>query len=184
VPETGSTTASGTLDQGVEACLANRQQIGKAFQTGAGGGRRGGHAGALFGQCRLIGAVEGPQARRHAKAGRSDRRLIGRAGERQGAGCRQGTEQGCGDDALRLLGDRRHVEGQELLAGRACRLIDLDRIAGAVARHGLLDHRVGAVRRGNERRPIGRDETALNGAAGFHQLGADHDIDLAGHRHQ
>ena len=70
------------------------------------------------------------------------------------------------------------------LAAATRRLKDGGGIADAVAGRLLLDHGVGAVRRGDQGGAVGRDQTALDGAARFHQLGADHDVDLAGHRHQ
>ncbi len=41
-----------------------------------------------------------------------------------------------------------------------------------------------AVRGADQRRAVGRDQPAQDGAAGFHQFGADHDVDLARRRHQ
>ena len=57
-------------------------------------------------------------------------------------------------------------------------------IGAAVAERDLLGHREHAVRRGDQQGPLGRDETTLHSAPCLHQLGADHDVDLAGHRHQ
>ena len=48
----------------------------------------------------------------------------------------------------------------------------------------LLDHGVDAVRRGDQRRAVGRHEPALDRSAGLHQLGGDHDVHFARHRHQ
>ncbi len=36
----------------------------------------------------------------------------------------------------------------------------------------------------DEQRPLRRDEAALHRARGFHQLGGEHDVDVARHRHQ
>ena len=170
------------LDQGVEAGVADRLQLGKLFPGGVARWR--GRRRLQLRHGRVVGAAEGTQARLDADARFANRRLVGGARERQGAGGRQGAEQGRRDHALRLLGDGRHVEGEELLARRARRFVDLGGIAGAVAGRDLLADRIGAVRRGDERRAIGRDQPALHGAARLHQLGADHDVDLAGHRHQ
>ena len=48
----------------------------------------------------------------------------------------------------------------------------------------LLGDRVDAVRRGDQRRAVRRDEAALHGAAGFHQLRGEHHVDVARQRHQ
>ena len=41
-----------------------------------------------------------------------------------------------------------------------------------------------AMRRGDQRRAVRRDEAAQNRAAGLHQLRRHHDVDIAGRRHQ
>ena len=60
------------------------------------------------------------------------------------------------------------------------------RVAGdpAVAERGLLGDRVDAVRRRDQRRPVGRDEAALDGAPALHQLGREDDVDVARQRHE
>ena len=48
----------------------------------------------------------------------------------------------------------------------------------------LFRHRESAMRRGDQRRLFGRDETAQHRSARLHQLGRHHDVDVAGRRHQ
>ena len=57
-------------------------------------------------------------------------------------------------------------------------------VDASVAERRLLGDRIHAVRRCDERGAVGRDEPALHRAAGFHQLGSEHHVDVAGQRHQ
>ena len=58
------------------------------------------------------------------------------------------------------------------------------RVRAAVGERDLLGHGEDAMGRGDEQRPVRRDEAALHRARGLHQLGGEHDIDVARHRHQ
>ena len=61
---------------------------------------------------------------------------------------------------------------------------DVAAIGNAVARRDLLDDRERAVGGGDQRGAIRRDEAAQDRAAGLHELGGHHHVDIAGRRHQ
>ena len=70
------------------------------------------------------------------------------------------------------------------LAASAAALQQRRGIDAAVGQRDLLGHRVDAVGRDDERGAVGRDQPALHRAACFHQLGGDHDVDVARHRRE
>jgi hypothetical protein len=57
-------------------------------------------------------------------------------------------------------------------------------IGDAVAGHGLFGDGQRPVGGGDQRGAVGGDETAHDGAAGFHHFGGDQNVDVAGGRHQ
>ncbi len=129
-------------------------------------------------------AAEGFQARLHADAAAFHRGLELRAAEGQHARARQRAEQHGADHAARLLRRLRHVEADEA-PGRLLRMLDqLRAVDAAVAHRRLLGNRIDAVRRCDERRAVLRHQPSLHRAAGFHQLGGQHDVDVARQRHQ
>ena len=128
--------------------------------------------------------VEGAPARGDADAAARDRLLERRPRERQRAAAGERAEEHGADDAARLVGDLRHVERDP---ARRRGLGDRGERAGvdaAVAERRLLADRPDPVRRRDQRRPVRRDEAALDGARRFHQLGGEDDVDVARHRHQ
>ena len=116
-----------------------------------------------------------------ARAGSSPRTPRARKGSDAGAGER--AEQARRDDAAVRVGDALHVEGDEALRPLARDRGDLRAIGDRLARRRLLEDAVGAVRGGDERRAVGGDQPALDGAARLHHLGRDDDVDIARRRH-
>ena len=145
-------------------------------QLDGAGARRRDRLGARRGRRR--GSPRRPCRRPRSTASKLPRR------EGQGAGGSQRAEQAGGDDAVVRLGEPLQVVGDEAPGSGLGDCRDPPRIGDAVARRGLLEDAEGAVRGGDQRRAVGRDEAALDGAAGLHQFGGDDDVDVARRRHQ
>ena len=77
------------------------------------------------------------------------------------------------------LRDGGEIRADELPGGVAAGVEQRSGIHAPVARSGALGHGVDAVGGGDQDGAVGRDQAALDGAPGLHQLGGDHDIDLA-----
>jgi hypothetical protein len=114
-----------------------------------------------------------------AAAGRLDRGFETLALEGQGAGSGERAEQAGRDHRSCVDRHLLHVEGDEALRGNFGRRDHLLGIGDAVAWHGLFGHGQRPVGGGDQRRAVGGDETAHDGAAGFHHLGGDQDVDIA-----
>ena len=170
-------------DQRVIALVADRRELRSAL-LGAGLRRRRRLAGFDIGGGAVVAERESAQAGFDPDTGGSDGSLERRALERQYLGGGERAEQHRRDDATRLFRQPGHVEGDELFGGHERGLEDSGSFPDAVARRLLFHHRIGAVRRGDEAGAVGRDQATLDGTAGFHQLGADDEIDLAGHHTQ
>ncbi len=130
-----------------------------------------------------------PNARRLASTPTPLARIVAsnaRAVERQHAAAGERAEQRGRDHAAAAVGDapacRRRRSGCDTPWAAAASTAG--RIGDAVARRRLLGDREGAVRGGDQRGAVRRDQAALDGAAGFHQLGGDHHVHVARHRHQ
>ena len=132
----------------------------------------------------LIAQRKAAQARLDADAGLADGRLVSLARKRQCACAGERAEHHRRDRAAARLRGGGHVECDEPLRSRFRCGDDRTGVADAVAGGLLFDDRIGSVRRGDERRAVGRDEAALDGAARFHEFGADDDVDLARYGHQ
>ena len=132
----------------------------------------------------LEAGIEGGDVHRHRVAALDDGLTIGvgREGERGSAGDR--PEDHRADDGTLLGGEGRHVERHQALRALARLLQQLPGVGTAVARVRLLADGVGAVRRGDQRRAIRGDESALHAAHRFQQLGRHHHVDIARVGHQ
>jgi hypothetical protein len=113
-----------------------------------------------------------------------DRGLERGALHRQRLGARQRAEQHGRDHAVGRFRKLRHVAmddplGRGLAAFEQCRRID-----ASVGQRGLLGHCIDAIGRDDEGGFVRRDQSALHGAAGLHQLGRNHNIDVPGHRRE
>jgi hypothetical protein len=82
------------------------------------------------------------------------------------------------------LGHGRHVVCNEALGGHRAGVAQRQRVHAPVAEGDLLGHSENPVCGHDQGGAVGRDETALDRASGLHQLGADHHVHVAGHRHQ
>ena len=82
----------------------------------------------------------------------------------------------------RLLGRLVHVEQDLCLAALLDRAQQAADIEAAVAHRRALADRQHAVRRGDQRRAVGRDEAVEDHAAGFEELGRQRHVDLADRR--
>ena len=175
----GGQMGVGAVEQGGElAALA----IIAADRARDGGGRLGGSGSDA--RCGIEAAGEGGEAGGNADAGAANGGFKRLTWERQGGGGGQRAKQGGGDDAAGAFGDGLHVRADEAfcLAGGGGE--HRGAVGGAVAGFDFLQHRQRPMRRGDEHGFIRRDQSALDGAAGFHQFGGHHHIDIAGHRHQ
>ena len=160
-----------------------------AFQIGERGGRR-------LVALRRIGAQMRAATRRlktGAEAAQigldrfavgADRRLERFGRDRQRAGAGDGAEHHRIDHGARFVGDRFEIEQQRALRILLDRLQQSLLVIAAVAHRHLLHHQIRAAGRGDGRGAIGRDETAGDGAAGFHQFAGDDQIDVADARRQ
>ena len=89
-----------------------------------------------------------------------------------------------GNDASLRLGHRLHVEGDDALGGEFRGERHDGRIGDAVAGRLFLHHGQRPVGRGDQRRPVGRDEAAQHRTAGLHELGRHHDVQISRRRHE
>ncbi|MCY1506894.1 hypothetical protein D9M68_411530 [compost metagenome] len=136
----------------------------------------------------VLGAVEGRaeglEAGLHAHAAALDGGLELRAAERQHARACERAEQHGADHAARGFGGLRHVEADEALGGARGVGEQLVAVDAAVAHGALFGDGEDAVRGGDERGAVARDQPTLHRAAGFHELGGKHHVDIARQRHQ
>ena len=116
--------------------------------------------------------------------GMTDRVLERRARQRQSAGPRHRTQQHRTEMRAVRLGQRLHVRRDHMPRGGPAGGQQRLRIDAPVAHRDLLGHREHAVGGEDERAALGRHQAALDRAAGLHQFGRDHQIDIARHRHQ
>ena len=127
---------------------------------------------------------KGAQRGVHANAGSADGILEGFARERQGSAARQRPEQGGRDHAALRFGHGLHIGMDEAQGSGPGGVQDRGAVGPPIAGAGLFHNREAAVRGGDEGGFVGRDEAALNGAAGLHQFGGDDDIDISRHGHE
>ena len=113
-----------------------------------------------------------------------DHRLEAFALERQDSGAGERAEQAGRDHAVVPVRQHLHVEGDDALGREVGAFHNHFRIGDGVAWLLLLGDGIEAVRRGDQGRAVRCDQTAQDRAARFHQLGGDHDVDLALGRHQ
>ena len=124
-------------------------------------------------------AAEAPQIGVDRLAVGADRVLERRRGDRHAPAARDQPEHDRVDHRAALLGERVHVEKEMALRMGLDRLDQAGAVVAAVAHRHLLHHQIGARGRGDHQRAIGRDETAGDGAARFHELARQHDVDVA-----
>ena len=115
-------------------------------------------------------------------AGVTDRGLEGGVRNRQPARARERAQQHGVDDAARFLGGLVHVEQDLFLAALLQRAQQPADVEAAVAHRRALADGEHAVRRGDERRAVGRDEAVEDHAAGFQKLGRQRHVDFADRR--
>ena len=88
------------------------------------------------------------------------------------------------NDAAFRFRDGLHVERNQAPRGKFGRDRDDRGVADAVARSFFFRDGESAMRRGDQGRLFGRDETAQHGSARFHQFGRHHHVNVARSRHQ
>ncbi len=133
---------------------------------------------------RLEAGAERHEAPVDADLAAADRRLEGRAREGERGGARERAEQHRAHHAAGRFRDRRHVEGDQLPGGVAAGGEQRGRVGAAVGERDLLGHREHPMGGGDQQRPVGRDEAALDRARRLHQLGGEHHVDVARHRQE
>ncbi len=133
---------------------------------------------------RLESRAEGGEAALDPDLAAADRRLERHAREGKRSGARERAEQHRAEHAAGRVRQRLHVEREEFARGLAAGGEQRWRIDAAVGERNLLGHGEDAMGGSDEQRPLRRDEAALHRARGFHQLGGEHDVDVARHRHQ
>jgi hypothetical protein len=149
-------------------------------------------AATVSGRCLAVVAAQGArecraeslEARLHADAAALDGRFELRAAERQHARARQRAEQDCADHAARSFGRLLHVEADEALGRLGGVREQLGAVDAAVTERALFRNGEHAVRGGDERGSIVRDEPTLYGAASFHEFRCEHHVDIARQGHQ
>ncbi len=104
--------------------------------------------------------------------------------ERQFAAAGQRTEQAGRDHAAVAHRERLHVGDEQTLGLLSHQGLDARSVGHAVARCALLGHRKRAVAARDHRGAAACHQAALQRTAGFHQLGGDHDVDVARRGHQ
>jgi len=124
-------------------------------------------------------AAEAPQVGVDGLAVRADGTLERRRGDRQAPAARDQPEHDRVDHRAALLGERVHVEEEVALSVGIDSLDQARAVVAAVAHRHFLHHQIGARGRGDHQRAIGRHEAAGDGAARFHELAGQHDVDVA-----
>ena len=147
----------------------------------SGGRRRFGGRRAVHGP--IEGGVESGEAGLNAFAALADDPLKGLARERQCRRGRQRPEQSGRNHAAVIDSHRVHVEDDLAARGDMHGVGDRAVVGDAFAGRHLFGHGQGAVARGDQHRPVRRDDAAQDGASSLHVFGGDDDIDIAGRRH-
>ena len=128
---------------------------------------------------RLEPAAETLQVGVDRLAVRADRAFERRRGNRQPPAAGDEPEHDRVDHGAALLGQRFHVEEETGLRMLLDRLDEPCAVVAPVGHRHSLDHQIGTGGRCDHQRAVRRDETAGDGAAGFHELARQHDIDVA-----
>ena len=114
----------------------------------------------------------------------ADRRFERFRRDRQRAGAGDSAEHHRVDHGAALARDRFEIKQQRVFRILLDRMDEPLLVVSSVTHRHLLHHQIRAARRGDSRGAVGRDETAGDGAAGFHQFAGDDEIDLADARRQ
>ena len=128
---------------------------------------------------RLEPAAETLQVGVHGLAVRADCAFERRRGNRQPPAAGDEPEHDRVDHGAALLGQRFHVEEETGLRMLLDRLDEPCAVVAPVGHRHSLDHQIGTGGRCDHQRAVRRDETAGDGAARFHELARQHDIDVA-----